>query len=73
MSLVKPMDEKLPIERQFAVDAAPVLPVNLFTLDAADETRLLDVWKDNAGFMIHDLRRALASAASTPGAWAISR
>ena len=32
----KPLDESFPIERQLEVDAAPVVLVNLFTLDAAD-------------------------------------
>lgn len=45
MSLLKPMDEKFPIERQLAVEAAPVVLINLFALDAADETRFLEVWK----------------------------
>ena len=51
MPLMKPMDETFPIDRQLAVDAAPVVLINLFTLDAADEARFLDVWKDDAGFM----------------------
>ncbi len=51
MSLLKPMDEKFPIERQLAVEAAPVVLINLFTLDAADEARFLEVWKDDAEFM----------------------
>jgi len=45
------MDEKFPIERQLAVEAAPVVLINLFTLDAADEARFLEVWKDDAEFM----------------------
>tara|TARA_R110002051_G_scaffold2924_11_gene15434 strand:+ start:4225 stop:4593 length:369 start_codon:yes stop_codon:yes gene_type:complete len=51
MTLMKPMDETFPIERQLAVDAAPVVLINLFTLDAADEEQFLDAWKDDAGFM----------------------
>lgn len=43
MSLLKPMDEKFPIERQLAVEAAPVVLINLFTLEAADEARFLEV------------------------------
>ena len=31
MSLMKPMDKKFPIERQLAVEAAPVVLINLFT------------------------------------------
>ncbi|MGI6245310.1 MAG: antibiotic biosynthesis monooxygenase family protein [Pseudochelatococcus sp.] len=51
MSLLKPVDEKFPIERQLAIEAAPVVLVNLFTLDAIDEERFLAVWKDDAEFM----------------------
>lgn len=51
MTLMKPMDETFPIERQLAVDAAPVVLINLFTLDAADEEQFLDAWKDDATFM----------------------
>lgn len=51
MSLMKPMDEKFPIERQLAVEAAPIVLINLFTLDAADEGQFLDAWKGDAEFM----------------------
>lgn len=51
MSLMKSLDEKFPIERQLAVEAAPVVLINLFTLDVADERRFLDAWKDDAEFM----------------------
>lgn len=51
MSLMKPMDEKFPIDRQLAVDAAPVVLVNIFTLDAADEAQFLAAWTDDAAFM----------------------
>lgn len=47
----KPLDEKFPIERQLEIEIAPVVLVNLFTLDAADEPAFLDVWKDDAKFM----------------------
>jgi len=36
MSLLKPLDEKFPLERQPGVAAMPVVLINLFTLDAAD-------------------------------------
>lgn len=51
MPLLKSMDEKFPIERQLAIEAAPVVLINLFTLDAADEARFLEVWEDDAKFM----------------------
>lgn len=51
MPLLKPMDEKFPIERQLGVEAEPVVLVNVFTLDATDESAFLSAWKDDAGFM----------------------
>lgn len=51
MSLLKPLDEKFPIERQLSVEAEPVVLVNVFTLDATDEPAFLATWKDDAEFM----------------------
>ena len=51
MSLMKPLDEKFPIQRQLGIEAAPVVLINVFTLDAADEPVFLDAWKDDAEFM----------------------
>jgi len=51
MPLLKPLDEKFPIERQIGVAAAPVVLINLFLIDAADEQALLDAWTDDAEFM----------------------
>jgi heme-degrading monooxygenase HmoA len=51
MSLLKPFDEKFPIERQLGIAAAPVVLINLFTLDAVDESGFLDAWTDDAEFM----------------------
>jgi heme-degrading monooxygenase HmoA len=51
MSLLRPMDPAFPIDRQVAVDASPVVLVNVFTLDPADEARFLRVWEDDAAFM----------------------
>jgi len=51
MPHLKPLDEKFPIERQLEIEIAPVVLVNLFTLDAADEPTFLAVWKDDAEFM----------------------
>ena len=50
MSL-RPLDPAFPIARQLAVDAAPVVLVNVFTLDPADEETFLRVWQDDAAFM----------------------
>ena len=51
MSLLRPLDAAFAIERQLAVDAAPVVLVNVFTLDPADEQTFLQVWQDYAAFM----------------------
>jgi heme-degrading monooxygenase HmoA len=51
MSLLRPMDPTFPIERQLAVDASPVVLVNVFMLDKADEQTFLQAWEDDAVFM----------------------
>lgn len=51
MSLLRPLDPDFPIERQLGLDAGPVVLVNLFTLDKADEPAFLRVWADDAAFM----------------------
>ena len=51
MSLLKPLDPAFPIERQLAIDANPVVLVNLFTLGKADEPTFLKTWQDDAEFM----------------------
>lgn len=51
MPLLRPLDPAFPIERQLAVDAAPVVLVNAFTLDKADEQIFLKAWQDDAHFM----------------------
>lgn len=51
MPLLRPLDPAFPIDRQLAVDATPVVLVNLFTLDKADETAFLDAWQKDAAFM----------------------
>jgi len=51
MSLLRPLDPAFPIERQIAIDASPVVLVNVFTLDRADEGTFLEAWQDDAVFM----------------------
>src|SRR3974377_1462573 len=51
MSLLRPLDPGFPIERPLEVGASPVVLVNLFTLDTADEQRFLNTWQDDAAFM----------------------
>ncbi|MBX4923353.1 antibiotic biosynthesis monooxygenase [Rhizobium bangladeshense] len=51
MPHIRPMDPTFPIDRQIELEASPVLLINLFTLDLADETKFLEVWQDDAAFM----------------------
>ena len=51
MSPLRPLDPTFPIERQIAIDANPVILINPFTLDKADERTFLKVWQDDAAFM----------------------
>lgn len=51
MSQLRPLDPTFPIERQIELDVSPVVLVNVFTLDKADESAFLKVWQDDAAFM----------------------
>lgn len=51
MSLLRPLDPNFPIQNQLAIDAAPVVLINVFTLDPADEDGFLAIWADDAAFM----------------------
>ena len=51
MSEMHPMDPTFPIQQQLAIEASPIVLVNLFLLDAADEQAFLAAWTDDAHFM----------------------
>ncbi|KJC45084.1 antibiotic biosynthesis monooxygenase [Bradyrhizobium sp. LTSP885] len=51
MPQLRPLDPAFPIERQIGIETGPVVLVNLFTLEAADEQAFLKVWQDDAAFM----------------------
>ena len=51
MSLLRPLDPAFPIQQQIGLDVSPVVLVNVFTLDKADEEIFLRVWQDDAAFM----------------------
>ena len=51
MPTFRPLDPAFPIERQLAVDASPVVLLNVFTLQKADEQTFLHAWQDDALFM----------------------
>jgi len=48
---MRPLDPAFPIERQFAIDASPIVFVNILTVDKADEQTFLQIWRDDALFM----------------------
>ncbi len=51
MIQLRPFDPALPIDRQLGLDVAPVVLVNLFILDKADEQVFLKAWGEDAQFM----------------------
>ena len=51
MIQMKPLDPAYSIQQQLAEEAAPVVLVNLFTLDPADEPAFLDAWRNDAAYM----------------------
>jgi heme-degrading monooxygenase HmoA len=51
MSLLRPLDPSFPIERQLGIETGPVVLVNVFMLDKADEASFLKVWQNDAVFM----------------------
>ncbi len=69
--LLRPLDPEFPIDRQLALDVAPVVLVNLFTLAIQDEPAFLGAWatdaafmKQQPGFISTQLHRALGSNAT---------
>ncbi|MBB3257188.1 heme-degrading monooxygenase HmoA [Paraburkholderia bannensis] len=51
MLQLRPLDPSFAIDRQLATDAVPVVLMNVFTLDPADEPIFLKAWQDDAAFM----------------------
>ena len=69
MPQMRPLDPAFPIDRQIAVDASPVVLVNVFTLDQADEQAFLQAWQADAavmkrqpGFISTQLHRAIGDS-----------
>ena len=65
----KPLDDKFPLERQLGIAAAPVVLINLFTLDSADEAGFLDAFtaaaeilKKQPGFISTQLHKAIGDS-----------
>lgn len=53
MLQLQSLDAAFPIDRQLEQETGPVVLVNLFTLDKADEAAMLQAWRDDAEFMKH--------------------
>lgn len=51
MPTLKPLDPAFPIDRQLGIETGPVVLINLFTLDQADEPGFLEIWAADAAFM----------------------
>ena len=51
MLQLRPMDSQVPLFNQLGEDLAPVILINLFTVDAADVAALLKAWEDDANWM----------------------
>ena len=47
----KPLDPEFPIEQQLGTETGPVVLVNLFTVDAADQDALIAAWQADALWM----------------------
>ncbi|MBI2738643.1 MAG: antibiotic biosynthesis monooxygenase [Rhodospirillales bacterium] len=67
--MLRPLDPAFPIDRQLALDASPVVLVNVFTLDKADEPAFLQAWQGDAaimkrqpGFISTQLHRAIGES-----------
>jgi heme-degrading monooxygenase HmoA len=69
MPLLRPLDPAFPIECQIGIEASPVVLVNVFTLDKADEQTFLKAWQEDAaimkrqpGFISAQLHRAIGES-----------
>ena len=69
MSQMRPLDPAFPIDRQIAVEASPVVLVNVFTMGPADEQAFLRAWQGDAeimkrqpGFISTQLHRAVGDS-----------
>lgn len=51
MVTFKPLDPDFPIEQQLGVETGPIVLVNLFTVEAADQDALVEAWKEDALWM----------------------
>src|SRR6516164_9730366 len=66
---LRPLDPVFPIDRQLSVSAAPVVLINLFTVEAQEVPALLKAWESDAnwmkqqpGFISTQLHRAIGES-----------
>jgi heme-degrading monooxygenase HmoA len=69
MPQMRPLDPAFPIDRQIAIEASPVVLINVFTMDQADEQAFLQAWQADAavmkrqpGFISTQLHRAIGDS-----------
>jgi len=69
MAQLRPLDPAFPIDRQLSLEASPVVLVNVFTLNRADEQAFLSAWQGDAhvmkrqpGFISTQLHRAIGDS-----------
>lgn len=48
---LRPLDPNFPVQNQLALEVGPVVLLNIFTFDVADESGFLDTWQEDAAFM----------------------
>ena len=67
----QPLDPKVPIQQQLGADAAPIVLVNVFTVDPADADALVAAWERDAnwmkrqpGFISTQLHRAIGGSSA---------
>jgi heme-degrading monooxygenase HmoA len=51
MLQLKPLDPIVPIQQQLSATQAPVVLINLFTVDAKDADAVLKAWENDANWM----------------------
>ena len=66
---LRPLDPAFPIDRQLSVSAAPIVLINLFTVEAQEIPALLKAWESDAiwmkqqpGFISTQLHRAIGES-----------
>lgn len=69
MAHMQPLDPSFSIQKQLSIEASPVVLVNIFTLDVADEEVFLQAWtvdaefmKKQPGFISTQLHRAIGNS-----------